>query len=57
MDDICIVGWAHSPFGKLEAPDAEALIAMVAGPAVADAGMDVSSIDGVSVGQFNSGFQ
>jgi acetyl-CoA C-acetyltransferase len=56
MDDICIVGWAHSPFGKLEDPDTESLIDRVAGSAVVDAGMEVGEIDGVFVGQFNSGF-
>jgi acetyl-CoA C-acetyltransferase len=56
MDDICIVGWAHSPFGKLGDPDTESLIDRVAGSAVADAGIDVGEIDGVFVGQFNSGF-
>ena len=30
MTEACIVGWAHSPFGKLEDPDAEGLIARVA---------------------------
>lgn len=57
VNDPCIVGWAHSPFGKLEAPDVEALIAEVAGPAIADAGVAPDAIDGVFVGQFNSGFQ
>ena len=56
-DEVCIVGWAHSPFGRLDAPDVEALIGMVAGPAVVDAGIDPAAIDGVFVGQFNSGFQ
>ena len=53
----CIVGWAHTPFGKLEAPDAEALIAEVAGAAIADAGIAPAEVDGVFVGQFNNGFQ
>jgi len=26
MSDACIVGWAHTPFGKLEDPDVESLI-------------------------------
>ena len=56
MSDIHIVGWAHSPFGKLEDPGIERLIARVAGPAIADSGLDPRDIDGVFVGQFNSGF-
>lgn len=53
--NVCIVGWAHSPFGKLEDPDVESLIARVAGPAIADAGISPHDVDGVFVGQFNGG--
>ncbi|PZP48414.1 MAG: thiolase domain-containing protein [Azospirillum brasilense] len=56
MTEACIVGWAHSPFGKLEDPDAESLIARVAGAAIADAGIAPSEVDAVFVGQFNNGF-
>lgn len=56
MTGVCIVGWAHSPFGKLPNPDTESLIAQVAGPAIADAAISPSEIDGIFVGQFNSGF-
>lgn len=52
----CITGWAHTRFGKSEAVDAEALIAEVAGPAIADAGLDPADIDTVIVGAFNNGF-
>jgi acetyl-CoA C-acetyltransferase len=52
----CITGWAHSRFGKSEAVDAEALIAEVAGPAIADAGLEPADIDTVIVGAFNNGF-
>lgn len=52
----CIVGWAHTPFGKLDAPDVEALIDQVAGSAIADAGIEPEQIDGVFVGLFNNGF-
>ena len=52
----CIVGWAHIPFGKLDAPDVEALIDQVAGTAIADAGIEPEQIDGVFVGLFNNGF-
>lgn len=56
MAEICIVGWAHSPFGKLEDPDTESLIGRVAGPALADAGIGAAEVDAVFIGQFNSGF-
>ncbi|WP_237479928.1 acetyl-CoA acetyltransferase [Lichenibacterium dinghuense] len=55
MTDACIVGWAHSPFGKLD-DDVEGLIGRVAGAAIADAGIEPAAVDGVVVGQFNSGF-
>jgi acetyl-CoA C-acetyltransferase len=56
MTGACIVGWAHTPFGKLEEPDVEGLIARVAGAAITDAGVAASEIDGVFVGLFNNGF-
>ncbi|QBK29906.1 acetyl-CoA acetyltransferase [Roseitalea porphyridii] len=52
----CITGWAHTRFGRSEAVDAEALIAEVAGPAIADAGLEPADIDAVFVGAFNNGF-
>lgn len=56
MNEPCIIGWAHSPFGKLEDPDVESLIARVAAAAIADAGVAPGDIDGVFVGTFNAGF-
>jgi acetyl-CoA C-acetyltransferase len=56
MTEACIVGWAHTPFGKLEEPDVEALIARVARAAIEDAGVAPAEIDGVFVGLFNNGF-
>jgi acetyl-CoA C-acetyltransferase len=56
MTGVCIVGWAHSPFGKLADPDIESLMGRVVGPAIADAEMSPSGIDGIFVGHFNSGF-
>ena len=35
----CIVGWAHSKFGKHEGEDVESLIVEVAQAALADAGV------------------
>jgi len=56
MSDACIVGWAHTPFGKLEDPDVESLIGRVARAAIEDAGVAPAEIDGVFVGVFNGGF-
>ncbi len=56
MTEACIVGWAHTPFGRLDEPDVEALIARVARAAIDDAGVAPAEIDGVFVGLFNNGF-
>src|SRR5689334_11894000 len=56
MTEACIVGWAHSPFGKLEDPDIESLIGRVAGAAIADAGIAPHEIEGTFVSLFNNGF-
>ena len=56
MTEACIVGWAHSAFGKLEDPDVESLMGRVAGAAIVDAGIEPGEIDGVFVGVFNAGF-
>ncbi len=56
MTEACIVGWAHSPFGKLDDPDVESLIGRVAGAAIADAGIATSDIDAAFVSLFNNGF-
>jgi acetyl-CoA C-acetyltransferase len=52
----CIVGWAHTPFGKLEDPDVESLMARVSGEALAHAGLGTDQVDGIYVGVMNSGF-
>jgi acetyl-CoA C-acetyltransferase len=57
MPESCIVGWAHSRFGKLEEPDAESLIDMVARAAIEDAGIEPDAIDAIFVGHYNNGFQ
>ena len=54
--DAVIVGWAHSPFGKLEAEDIEALIASVGTEALDHAGVSPQDVDLVTVGVLNSGF-
>ncbi|WP_174296353.1 acetyl-CoA acetyltransferase [Sphingomonas bacterium] len=56
MTDAAIVGWAHTPFGKLAAPDVEHLIASVTGPALDHAGVPADMVDGIFVGTFNQGF-
>src|SRR5882672_8559815 len=52
----CIVGWSHTPFGRREGADVEALIGQVVGAALADAGVAAADIDEVFVGQINAGF-
>src|SRR4051794_13637077 len=52
----CIVGWAHTPFGKLEEPDVEGLMARVAGTALEHAGVVSGDVDVITVGVFNNGF-
>ena len=52
----CIVGWAHSKFGRLEGEDLESLICGVASGAVADAGVEPEDVDAIFVGLFNNGF-
>lgn len=52
----CIVGWAHTPFGKHEGKDTEDLIAQVATQAVADAGLRPEEIDEIYLGTYGEGF-
>lgn len=52
----CIVGWAHSPFGKLAGETVESLIVTVAGQALADAGIAAKDVDEIVLGHFNAGF-
>jgi len=52
----CIVGWAHTRFGKHENEDIESLIVRVAGEAVRDAGLAPADIDAIYLGTFNGGF-
>jgi acetyl-CoA C-acetyltransferase len=57
MTEAAIIGWAHSPFGKLEGePDLESLIARVARAAIEDAGISPTEIDAGFVGIFGEGF-
>jgi acetyl-CoA C-acetyltransferase len=52
----CIVGWAHTPFGKLSGETVESLIVGVANGALADAGIAASDVDEIALGHFNAGF-
>ena len=51
-----IVGWAHTPFGKLDEPDVESLIARVAASALEHAGVTPGDVDAITVGVYNNGF-
>ena len=52
----CIVGWAHTPFGRLEGETLESLIVRVATEALADAGVPARDVDEIVLGHFNAGF-
>lgn len=52
----CIVGWAHTPFGKLDAETVESLVVRVATEAMADAGIAAADVDEIVLGHFNAGF-
>lgn len=52
---VDLIGFAHSPFGKLPGVELENLMRDVAATAVADAGLSGADIDAVVVGHFNPG--
>src|SRR5918997_5625313 len=52
----CIVGWAHTPFGKLDTESVESLIVRVATEALADAGIAAGEVDEIVLGHLNAGF-
>jgi acetyl-CoA C-acetyltransferase len=52
----CIVGWAHSPFGKLADETVESLITKVAAEALDHAGIGPEDVDEIVLGHFNAGF-
>ncbi len=51
-----IVGWAHSPFGKLTGESVESLIVKVTTEALAHAGIEAKDVDEIVLGHFNAGF-
>jgi acetyl-CoA C-acetyltransferase len=52
----CIVGWAHTPFGRLEGETVESLIVQVANGALNHAGIEARDVDEIVLGHFNAGF-
>ena len=52
----CIVGWAHTPFGKLDGETVESHIVRVVNEALIDAGIAAKDVDEIVLGHFNAGF-
>ena len=52
----CIIGWAHTPFGRLDGETVESLIVRAATEALADAGVAAGDVDEILLGHFNAGF-
>src|SRR5215213_1466051 len=52
----CIVGWAHTPFGRLDGETVESLVVRVANEALTDAGIGANDVDEIVLGHFNAGF-
>ena len=52
----CIVGWAHTKFGKHEGVELETLIVDAATEALVDAGVAPVDVDEIYIGHFNGGF-
>jgi acetyl-CoA C-acetyltransferase len=52
----CIVGWAHTPFGRLAGETVESLVVQVANAALADAAIGPNEVDEIVLGHFNAGF-
>ena len=52
----CIIGWAHTPFGRLDTETVESLIVNAARAALDDAGIAAGDVDEILLGHFNAGF-
>ncbi|WP_406855144.1 acetyl-CoA acetyltransferase [Alsobacter sp. KACC 23698] len=52
----CIVGWAHTPFGKMDAETVESLIVRVTNEALENAGIEARDVDEIVLGHYNAGF-
>jgi len=55
MMEACIVGWGHTPFGRLEDESLESLIGAAAREAIGQAGLSAGDVDGIWLGHFNAG--
>lgn len=53
---VCIVGWAHTPFGKLAEENIESLLGDVTRRSMEHAGIGAADVDGCFVGIVNNGF-
>jgi acetyl-CoA C-acetyltransferase len=56
MARASIVGWAHTPFGKLAGETVETLVVKVTNDALAHAGIGAEDVDEILLGHFNAGF-
>lgn len=56
MSNSYIIGWGHTPFGKLDKLDLEQMIRNAVQPALDSAGLEPKDIDGIFLGHFNAGF-
>ena len=52
---VCIIGWGHTKFGKLEDSGLEDLLVAAANEAMSDAGVTADEIDAIYVATFNAG--
>lgn len=53
---VCIIGWSHTPFGRLDHMDLEGLITTAGREALHHAGVAAEDVDGIWLGQLNGGF-
>ncbi len=51
-----IIGWSHSPFGRLDEETVESLVVSAARGAIAHAGVASDDVDEIFLGHFNAGF-
>jgi acetyl-CoA C-acetyltransferase len=52
----CIIGWAHTPFGRLNNESVESLVTTATAAALNDAGVAAADVDEILLGHFNAGF-
>ena len=52
----CIVGWAHTPFGRQDTETVESLVVRVTNEAMEHAGIGPDEVDEIVLGHFNAGF-